>query len=126
MSSGLSTMFTGRCPICHEGKLFTGVYEIRERCEVCGAVYYRDPGSWTGATVVAYVAGSVFLVVFLLWMFVSGLLAQKGSEWYALGAVTIFQLGAFRFAKAFWVGVLADMDQIYPDDPSREEPSAPS
>lgn len=116
MSTALTTLFTSRCPQCSEGRLFKGVFEMHERCERCGAVFYRDPGSWTGATVITYVGASVFAVGMLFTLWATGLLMEPGSEWIITGSVTLWVLLTLRPLKAFWVGLLYDSGFVYPDD----------
>lgn len=125
MSSPLLTMFAGRCPRCHEGRFYTGVFGIKDKCDKCGAVFMRDPGAWTGATAVAYMAGSVFAIGLILFMLATGRLMEKGSEFIIAPAVVIFQLISFRFVKGFWVGLLFDMGYVYPDDPDAPADAAP-
>ena len=47
MSSAIGTLFTSRCPHCRQSGIFSGIYAIKERCDVCGAVFLRDEGNWT-------------------------------------------------------------------------------
>lgn len=124
MSSSLLTMITGRCPRCHEGGIYSSVLGIQTRCASCGAVFMRDPGAWTGATAVAYMAGSVFAVLLILFMLATGRLMQPGSEFIIAPSVVAFQLLSFRFVKGFWVGMLFDMGYVYPDEPAA--PDAPA
>lgn len=116
MSTALQTLFTGRCPQCGEGRLFKGVLEMHPRCERCGAVFYRDPGSWTGATVLTYVGASAFAVVMLAALWATGRLREPGAEWIVLASVTAWVLLTLRPLKAFWVGLLYDWGYVYPDD----------
>lgn len=118
MSSAPYTLFSGRCPHCHEGKLFAGIYTLHDACPSCGAVFMRDPGSWTGATVLGYMLGSVFAVVLLLLMFATGTLHDFSGLVVGL-ATCLFLLTVFRPVKAFWVGMLYDWGYVYPDAPRK-------
>lgn len=122
MSSTLYTMATGRCPECHQTSAFKGVFELKEKCEVCGVVYMRDPGSWTGGTVVGYIAGSVFAFFLLGFLWFADLLGP-GSEWWVPALVCLFILATFRFSKGLWLGVLHDSGYVYAD-PEPEEATA--
>jgi uncharacterized protein (DUF983 family) len=124
MSSALSTLFSQRCPVCEHGELFEGFWKLHDRCPRCGAVYMRDPGSWTGSTVVAYMAGSAFALAMLFGVWATGNLGPQAT-FLVVGGTAMFQLLVFRLAKAFWVGILFDMEQIYADPRPAEPPAQP-
>jgi uncharacterized protein (DUF983 family) len=128
MSSALSTLFSQRCPVCEHGDLFVGFWKLHDQCPRCGAVYFRDPGSWTGSTVVAYMAGSAFALAMLAGVWATGNLGPQ-APFVVVGSTVAFQLLVFRLAKAFWVGILFDMEQIYADpkpaEPAHTDDSAP-
>jgi uncharacterized protein (DUF983 family) len=121
MSSALGTLFSARCPACNEGPIFDGFWAVRRACPTCGAVFLRDPGSWTGATVVSYMSSAVFAVGAILLCLATGWLVE-GIEWAIAGATVVFALVSFRFVKAAWVGILFDMEQVYPDAPDQPNP----
>lgn len=123
MSSAVSTLFTGRCPHCQQGGIYKSVFELKPTCDVCGAVFYRDPGSWTGATVVTYMAASVWAIGGLIVLWATGTLQTKGTEWIVIGSTAVVSLLLFRFMKAFWVGLLHDWGQVYPDPEPEEDAS---
>jgi len=58
----LYSIFKGRCPVCHEGKVFTynQVFhpkkfdKMEERCSECGHKYEIETGFFYGAMYVAY------------------------------------------------------------------------
>jgi uncharacterized protein (DUF983 family) len=45
----LKAILAQRCPRCRQGKVFRGQLAMEERCPVCGFVYRREPGYFTGA-----------------------------------------------------------------------------
>lgn len=126
MSSLATTLFSGRCPICQEGALFKGPFELHAKCPTCGAVYQRDPGSWTGATVVGYMSGTVYAMLCLIMLVATGEINRPGIEWFVVLSTCGFQLIALRAVKAAWVGILADMEQVYADPPEEVPVSVPS
>lgn len=121
MSSPLTTMITGRCPHCEKASIYSNVLSVRERCEVCGVVYKREDGNWTGAPVMAYVGTSVYLCVFLAWAWATGRLSEPGFEWTALISTSIVSLLLLRFAQGLWLGMLYDWGYIYEDEPDNDE-----
>jgi uncharacterized protein (DUF983 family) len=114
MSASFSTMITGTCPNCQQASAFQGVFLMREKCPKCGAVFMRDPGSWTGATAVGYIGGSVFATLLIAVMWATGTLFTWG-EWVVPVSTCAFILLTFRLSKGLWLGILYDMEQVYPD-----------
>ena len=104
MSHTGATIFAGRCPECGKGRMFSSWFVLRERCPECGVVFMRDPGSWTGSTVVAYMIGSVFFLVLTFGMWVTGNIV-KHSEWLIATATCAFVVLIYRFVKAAWVAM---------------------
>lgn len=116
MSAAPYTMFTGRCPECHETKVTQGLFGIKERCDNCGVVYMRDPGAWTGATVMAYMVGSVWVVVAAVVIWATGHIRDPGIEWPLVGSTLVVVLASFRYVKRFWMGLLYDWGYVYADE----------
>jgi uncharacterized protein (DUF983 family) len=60
-----------RCPQCGKGALFVRWARLRERCEVCGLVFRREPGSELGSVTLSAIvncalASLLFLAVWAL------------------------------------------------------------
>lgn len=125
MSAAFTTIFTGRCPECGQTSIYTGLFMIREKCDACGVVYQRDPGSWTGATVMAYVLGSVFATLLITVMWFTGDIMEPSAGWIVPVATCVFLLFTFRLVKGFWVGLLYDTGYVFADPPPAEEPASP-
>lgn len=79
----------GKCPCCNKGDVFSGKHsflpirfpEMREKCEVCGFKYEKEPGFFYGSMYVSY-----------------GLGVGEG--------IAIFVIGQLFFAEAFDVRIL--------------------
>ena len=92
----------GRCPACGTPGAFAGTFRLRERCAGCGVVFERDPGSWLGATVLAYAVAIVAMGVAVL-LTVPGRGLYRGLEWVlALTAVATVLL-TYRPIKGAWL-----------------------
>ena len=59
-----------RCPRCHHGKVFNGIFSMNVRCPVCRLVFEREPGYFLGAMYVSargvkrdYVEGLAWFIV---------------------------------------------------------------
>lgn len=45
LSAAIVTGLTGRCPQCHKGKMFSGLLNVRQKCDACGLDYsFADAG----------------------------------------------------------------------------------
>ncbi len=60
-SSKLLAVLKGRCPQCHEGRVFKYKWyniikfsDTNERCPICDVKYEVEPGFWFGAMYVSY------------------------------------------------------------------------
>jgi uncharacterized protein (DUF983 family) len=67
----------GRCPRCGRGRLFRGLLDVRDRCEVCG-LDLREHDAGDGAVVGVILLLGAIVVVLAFWV-------------------------EFRFAPPFWV-----------------------
>jgi uncharacterized protein (DUF983 family) len=71
-----------RCPRCGKGKLYKGLLEIRDRCDVCGLDLRKNDtgdGAAAGVTLVlgAFVVALAFWVHVMLWPLITVL----GAIW---------------------------------------------
>lgn len=92
----------GRCPNCGEGRLFTGLYKVKEKCDSCGVRFERDSGSWLGAMVVAYSLAVVAVVIVAAVTIVRWGLFQ-GLEWVLVSTGVVSVLVLYRPVKGFWI-----------------------
>lgn len=66
----LSNAYSMRCPRCHDGKLFAGVFRMPRECAICGLPYFREPGYYMGAMILNYgVTAGIVLFLYLLSLF---------------------------------------------------------
>lgn len=91
-----------RCPRCLEGRVWRAFLDMHERCAVCGLVYEREPGYFTGAMVVSYV-----IAVPTFGLIVIGLLAAGVDTAIALlgGGALYLVLAPFilRYSRVIWL-----------------------
>ena len=91
------------CPMCAEGKLFTGFIQMHKCCPVCGFQFERDPGYFLGSTYINYGATTLLTT----WTYVSlrfGLEMPKSVLIPALAAFcVIFPVVFFRYARSLWL-----------------------
>lgn len=92
-----------RCPRCLEGEVWRGFLAMNVACPVCGLVFEREPGYFTGAMVVSYA-----LAVPVLGAMVIGLMTLGGLD--AVPALLIGDAAylalvpfIFRYSRVLWL-----------------------
>lgn len=97
-----------RCPICGGRGLFTGFFNVKERCPHCGILLERGESDYfIGAYTLNLIAVEVLLAVVFLVVVVA---TWPNPPWNALqyGGVVLSVLGAvlcYPFAKTTWLAV---------------------
>ena len=104
----LGRAFLLRCPNCGRGGLFTGFFNIKERCPNCGILLERGESDYfLGAYTLNLIAVEVLLALgFVVVMYAT----WPNPPWDALeyGGVVLSILGAvlcYPFAKTIWLAV---------------------
>jgi hypothetical protein len=99
----LVAMLRLRCPRCLEGRIWKGFVSMNAACPVCGLVFEREPGYFTGAMVVSYA-----IAVPALGAIVIGLMTVAGLD--AVAALIIGDLAylalvpfIFRYSRVVWL-----------------------
>ena len=117
----LTTVFRFRCPSCGRGAVFSGVYALHERCGVCGVVYDRDGGLWSGPVVTVYALGSV--AAFAFWFFLIWAGRDFDGVEYLLSIVSLTVIfSTYRYAKSSWLWLLYRTGRVYADEARRTRP----
>src|SRR4051812_20169419 len=60
--SAVLLAFGNTCPVCEQGRVFSGIIRMNEKCPHCGIVFEREGGYFTGAMSISYFI-SFFLVL---------------------------------------------------------------
>src|SRR5437773_7738769 len=63
LAARLRAIIRQRCPVCLQGAMFRGRFEMNAMCPVCGHRYEREPGFFQGAMYVSYALGIVYIGV---------------------------------------------------------------
>jgi len=99
----LRAILAQRCPRCLEGRIWRGFLSMNTACPVCGLVFEREPGYFTGAMVVSYA-----LAVPVLGAMVIGLMTLGGLD--AVPALLIGDTAylalvpvIFRYSRVLWL-----------------------
>src|SRR5947208_16960374 len=63
LAARLRAIIRQRCPVCLQGAMFRGRFEMNATCPVCGHRLEREPGFFQGAMYVSYGIGIVYIGV---------------------------------------------------------------
>jgi len=92
-----------RCPRCLDGRIWRRLLSMNVACPVCGLVFEREPGYFTGAMMVSY-----GLAVPALGAIVIGLMTLGGLD--AVPALVIGDIAylvlvpfIFRYSRVLWL-----------------------
>ncbi|MBV9544717.1 MAG: DUF983 domain-containing protein [Chloroflexi bacterium] len=105
-----------RCPRCFEGRVFRGLLSMYFACPVCGVVYGRENGYFTGAMIVSYLLAVPLLGLLCL-------LVARLTGWTA--ELVILESGLlflpfapalFRYSRVIWM----HFDRVVDPDPGSE------
>jgi len=105
MSGPIGRALRRRCPRCGEGKAFESYFRLRDRCPVCGYVFEREEGYWTGAMIVNIAACEVW---FLIGFVATLILTLPDVNWTAILLVMLVTNGLlpivfYPFSKTLWM-----------------------
>jgi uncharacterized protein (DUF983 family) len=99
----LTAILRLRCPRCLEGAVWKGFVSMNAACPVCGLVFEREPGYFTGAMVVSYA-----IAVPALGAIVIGLMTLGGMD--AVAALIVGDAAylalvpfIFRYSRVVWL-----------------------
>src|SRR3954454_4930591 len=102
----LWALFWQRCPRCHKGKMFRGIFAMNDPCPTCGTLFQREEGYFLGAMYFSCaLATAVLMPLYLLAML---LLPGQSTLVVALAATACyvpFVPAVFRYSRLLWVYV---------------------
>lgn len=117
--SKLYSVFTGKCPVCHEGDMYkesnpyklNKIYEMHERCSVCNTKYKIEPSFFYGAMYISYGIGVAFAVTaFITSYFFIGLEVIPS---FVSIIIVLIGLGPIimRLARNIWINMFLSYDK---------------
>ncbi|NEV94834.1 DUF983 domain-containing protein [Psychroflexus sp. YR1-1] len=115
----LYSVFTGKCPVCHEGKMYkepnpyklSKIYEMHERCSVCNTKFKIEPSFFYGAMYISYGLGVAFAIAsFLTSYFLIGL--EVVPSFISIIVVLVL-LGPIimRLSRNIWINLFLSYDK---------------
>ncbi len=104
----------GHCPACGEGRLFDGVYRLKELCPACGVRHERMEGTWVAAVGASAFVALGSAVAVMLYRYRE--LGPEGISWAepALVAFLVVSIG-HRVFKSVLFGMLHRVGMVTTD-----------
>ncbi|MEO8609151.1 MAG: DUF983 domain-containing protein [Chloroflexota bacterium] len=114
----LRKLFIGlilRCPNCERGKMFTGLFTMRETCPYCNARFERKQGESVGGTLINLSFAELLSIsgFFISEALFHPPLAFQLIFWVAFNI--LFVLLFYRHARGMWVAIAYLSGGVYPD-----------
>jgi|SRR5579859_6828700 len=93
------------CPVCGEGRVFSGWFKMNDNCPVCGFHFEREEGYFTGAMAVNLVVSELLLAAIAI-----PLALQPAVSLFLLLAIgsalaVLLPLLFYRHSKGLWMSI---------------------
>ena len=105
-----------RCPRCLEGMIWGGFLSMNDACPVCGLVFEREPGYFTGAMVVSYVLAVPILGAMVVGLMVLAHLDAVPALLIGDAAYLALVPFIFRYSRVVWLHFDWAIDPERPSD----------
>ena len=98
----LAAILSLRCPRCLSGKIWGGLLTMNTACPVCGFVFEREPGYFTGAMVLSYAIAVPTFGLMVITLMLAGVAAVAAL---LVGGVVYLVLTPFifRYSRVAWL-----------------------
>lgn len=123
----LYSIFTGTCPVCHQGKLYkepnpykvSKTLEMHERCSNCDLKYNIEPSFFYGAMYVSYAVGvAIAVATFIITYFFFGF--ERFGAFISIIFVLFVMLPIIlRISRNIWINFFFKYKEI--DSPSEDK-----
>lgn len=92
-----------RCPVCGNGRTFTGMFNMVANCPECGIKTEREPGFFLGSIYANY--GLTALITLFLFAFLrfGTNLARPNVLGITLAVAVLFPVWFHRYARSLWM-----------------------
>ncbi len=125
----VSSVLTMKCPRCRRGDMFTHanpykklslsyIFEMPEKCEVCGQKFDLEPGFWYGTGYVSYaLAVAISVATFVAWFVLIGVSTDDNRifYWLILNAVILLlaQPWIMRLSRVIYMLFFVSYDKNF-------------
>ena len=99
----LAAVLALRCPRCLDGRIWRGFLSMNVACPVCGLVFEREQGYFTGAMVVSYVLAVPILGAIVVALMVLAHLDAVPALLIGDTAYLALVPFIFRYSRVVWL-----------------------
>jgi len=96
-------LLSNLCPQCRHGEIFQGLVTMNKTCGVCGLVFEREEGYFTGAMFLNYMFLSISAIPTMLVFVYLGHIVAGGAM--AIFQIVLFAPFSFRFSRLLWINL---------------------
>ncbi|MBK5212042.1 MAG: DUF983 domain-containing protein [Flavobacteriaceae bacterium] len=117
--SKLYSIFTGTCPVCHEGDMYlennpykiSKIMKMHDNCSNCGKKFKIEPSFFFGAMYVSYGVGiAISVAAFIISYLFIGLDRNYTFLVIILTLLILFPL-IVRVSRNIWINLFVDFNQ---------------
>lgn len=94
-----------RCPVCGQGKIFSGFFKTYERCPVCHFAFEREPGYYTGAIAMNLVLSELLIAIIAVPLAASHAIPLIPLMAGGLVMPFLFPIVFYRHTKSLWMSI---------------------
>lgn len=105
-----SAAMKGRCPKCHQGRMFPYPFyslkfaEMRDNCEACGLKYEVEPGFFWGSMYISYaISVAIAIIVGVGTFLITGEFAPVLYSILIFGFIALFSPFIFRASRVIMI-----------------------
>jgi uncharacterized protein (DUF983 family) len=99
----LGAVLALRCPRCLEGRVWGGFISMNPTCPVCGLVFEREQGYFTGAMVVSYILAVPILGLMVIVLMALAHLDAVPALLIGDTAYLLLVPFIFRYSRVVWL-----------------------
>ena len=107
------SIFWGKCPVCHQGKLyqtrhlyrFSETLKMPEHCSSCGLKYKIEPSFFYGAMYVSYGVGIIFAAVAFLVSYLLIGFDRLATFFMICGTLVLSLPIILRLSRNIWINL---------------------
>lgn len=115
----LYSIFTGTCPVCHEGKMYKSsnaynpslTLKMHERCPHCNTKFKIEPSFFYGAMYVSYGVGIAFAVAAFVIAFLIFKLDRFNTFLVIIATLVVMLPVILRLSRNIWINFFFKYDK---------------
>jgi uncharacterized protein (DUF983 family) len=111
-----------QCPVCGGESIVRRPFNLKHRCDACGAIFKREEGFFVGAIMANVVATEVFILITYLACLTLTNLSDSSILTILFVMAIAFPLAFYHHAWALWLGMDHFIEGLPMSDDSQHRP----